>query len=59
MQSDIYFLQYLLLCNFVFIVQTVFILIDPEEYSTYLESRPPKMELNAISLISTFLNKTE
>ncbi|CAH2074055.1 unnamed protein product, partial [Iphiclides podalirius] len=32
---------------------------DPEEYSTYLESRPPKMELNAISLISSFLNKTD
>ncbi|CAK1581971.1 unnamed protein product [Parnassius mnemosyne] len=32
---------------------------DPEEYTTYLESRPPKMELNAISLISSFLNKTD
>ncbi|KPJ15053.1 Allantoinase [Papilio machaon] len=31
---------------------------DPEEYTTYLESRPPKMELDAISLISSFLNKT-
>ncbi|XP_014358368.2 allantoinase [Papilio machaon] len=32
---------------------------DPEEYTTYLESRPPKMELDAISLISSFLNKTD
>ncbi|CAH2259169.1 jg9995 [Pararge aegeria aegeria] len=32
---------------------------DPEEYNTYLESRPPKMELNAISLITSFLERTE
>ncbi|KPI91438.1 putative allantoinase 1 [Papilio xuthus] len=32
---------------------------DPEEYTTYLESRPPKMELDAISLISSFLPKTD
>ncbi|XP_053625669.1 allantoinase-like [Plodia interpunctella] len=31
---------------------------DPEEYTTYLESRPPNMELNAISLISKFVEKT-
>lgn len=32
---------------------------DPNEYHTYLDTRPPKMELDAISLISSFLNKTE
>ncbi|KAL4703018.1 hypothetical protein ACJJTC_010004 [Scirpophaga incertulas] len=32
---------------------------DPEEYRTYLESRPPAMEQNAISLITSFLNKTD
>ncbi|KAI5633064.1 amidohydrolase family domain-containing protein [Phthorimaea operculella] len=32
---------------------------DPKEYQTYLESRPPKMELNAISLITSFLDKTD
>uniref|UniRef100_S4P2A0 allantoinase n=1 Tax=Pararge aegeria TaxID=116150 RepID=S4P2A0_9NEOP len=32
---------------------------DPEEYNTYLESRPPKMELNAISLITSFLERTD
>ncbi|KAJ0180482.1 hypothetical protein K1T71_003886 [Dendrolimus kikuchii] len=32
---------------------------DPEEYNTYLESRPPAMELNAISLITSFLDKTD
>ncbi|KAM3963587.1 allantoinase-like [Aphomia sociella] len=32
---------------------------DPEEYTTYLESRPPSMELNAISLINSFLDKTD
>lgn len=32
---------------------------DPNEYYTYLETRPPKMELDAISLITSFLNKTE
>ncbi|XP_041977126.1 allantoinase-like [Aricia agestis] len=31
---------------------------DPEEYNTYLESRPPKMEFNAISLITNCLPKT-
>ncbi|XP_046964716.1 allantoinase-like [Vanessa cardui] len=31
---------------------------DPEEYKTYLQSRPPKMELNAITLITDFLGKT-
>ncbi|XP_045445519.1 allantoinase-like [Melitaea cinxia] len=31
---------------------------DPEEYKTYLESRPPKMEINAITLITEFLAKT-
>ncbi|XP_045519796.1 allantoinase-like [Pieris brassicae] len=28
---------------------------DPEDYNTYLESRPPKMELNAITLIKKFV----
>ncbi|KAJ2952790.1 hypothetical protein O0L34_g7149 [Tuta absoluta] len=32
---------------------------DPKEYQTYLESRPPNMELNAISLITSFLDKTD
>ncbi|KOB77746.1 Allantoinase [Operophtera brumata] len=32
---------------------------DPEEYSTYLESRPPKMEMKAISLITSLLEKTD
>lgn len=32
---------------------------DPEEYNTYLESRPPKMELNAISLITSLLDRTD
>ncbi|CAH2086535.1 unnamed protein product [Euphydryas editha] len=31
---------------------------DPEEYKTYLESRPPKMEIKAITLITDFLVKT-
>ncbi|XP_073944063.1 allantoinase-like [Choristoneura fumiferana] len=31
---------------------------DPEEYTTYLESRPPTMELNAISLITSLLINT-
>ncbi|XP_026742750.1 uncharacterized protein LOC113504579 [Trichoplusia ni] len=32
---------------------------DPEEYETYLESRPPNMELNAVSLIKDFVDKTD
>ncbi|XP_034840236.1 allantoinase-like isoform X1 [Maniola hyperantus] len=32
---------------------------DPEEYKTYLESRPPRMELNAITLITSFLERTD
>ncbi|XP_026757943.2 allantoinase [Galleria mellonella] len=32
---------------------------DPEEYTTYLESRPPSMELNAISLVKSFVEKTD
>ncbi|RVE43443.1 hypothetical protein evm_011894 [Chilo suppressalis] len=32
---------------------------DPEEYRTYLESRPASMEQNAISLITSFLDKTD
>ncbi|XP_026329384.1 uncharacterized protein LOC113237237 isoform X2 [Hyposmocoma kahamanoa] len=32
---------------------------DPNDYHTYLETRPSKMELDAISLISSFLNKTD
>ncbi|XP_075969521.1 allantoinase-like [Anticarsia gemmatalis] len=32
---------------------------DPEEYSTYLESRPSNMELNAVSLIKDFVSKTD
>ncbi|CAH0748169.1 unnamed protein product [Diatraea saccharalis] len=32
---------------------------DPEEYRTYLESRPPSMEQDAISLITSFLDKTD
>uniref|UniRef100_A0A2A4K6D3 allantoinase n=1 Tax=Heliothis virescens TaxID=7102 RepID=A0A2A4K6D3_HELVI len=32
---------------------------DPEEYQTYLESRPSKMELNAVSLIKDFVDKTD
>ncbi|XP_063359510.1 allantoinase-like [Cydia amplana] len=32
---------------------------DPEEYSTYLESRPPTMELNAITLIKKLLQNTK
>ncbi|XP_049867144.1 allantoinase isoform X2 [Pectinophora gossypiella] len=32
---------------------------DPKEYQTYLESRPPDMELNAISLITSCLEKTD
>ncbi|XP_063620311.1 allantoinase-like [Cydia splendana] len=32
---------------------------DPEEYSTYLESRPPIMELNAITLITKLLQNTK
>lgn len=32
---------------------------DPEEYTTYLESRPPKMELNAVTLIKDFVSKTD
>ncbi|KAJ8722755.1 hypothetical protein PYW07_003935 [Mythimna separata] len=32
---------------------------DPEEYQTYLESRPPNMELNAVSLIKDFVDKTD
>ncbi|XP_060800365.1 allantoinase isoform X2 [Amyelois transitella] len=32
---------------------------DPEEYKTYLDSRPPNMELNAISLITSFIEKTD
>ncbi|KAL0893834.1 hypothetical protein ABMA27_013958 [Loxostege sticticalis] len=32
---------------------------DPEEYQTYLESRPPSMEKNAISLVTSFLDSTK
>ncbi|CAK1552086.1 unnamed protein product [Leptosia nina] len=32
---------------------------DPEDYNTYLESRPPKMELNAITLINTFVKASD
>ncbi|CAH0720778.1 unnamed protein product, partial [Brenthis ino] len=32
---------------------------DPEEYKTYLESRPPTMELNAINLVTNFVEKTD
>lgn len=32
---------------------------DPEEYSTYLETRPPEMELNAISFINSLLPTTK
>lgn len=32
---------------------------DPEEYQTYLESRPPNMELNAVALIKDFVSKTD
>ncbi|XP_059054411.1 allantoinase-like [Achroia grisella] len=32
---------------------------DPEEYTTYLETRPPSMELNAIKLINNFVQKTD
>ncbi|XP_038215556.1 allantoinase-like [Zerene cesonia] len=32
---------------------------DPEDYKTYLESRPPKMELDAISLINNFVKTTD
>ncbi|XP_028160838.1 uncharacterized protein LOC114353174 [Ostrinia furnacalis] len=31
---------------------------DPEEYETYLESRPSSMEQNAISLVTSFLDST-
>lgn len=33
--------------------------IDPEEYETYLESRPSSMEQDAIALITSFLDKTK
>nr|XP_032513975.1 allantoinase, mitochondrial-like [Danaus plexippus plexippus] len=33
--------------------------LDPEDYNTYLESRPSQMELSAVSLITNFLQKTD
>ncbi|VVD03594.1 unnamed protein product [Leptidea sinapis] len=32
---------------------------DPEDYYTYLESRPPNMELDAVSLINNFVETTK
>ncbi|XP_072943978.1 allantoinase-like [Epargyreus clarus] len=32
---------------------------DPEEYATYLESRPPAMEWKAISLVELYTKKTD